>query len=42
MIGKAFSLAYEGLFMAYAYKMLLLSNLTKYVYIYKEGKNRVW
>lgn len=38
---KAFSLAYERVFMACAYEMLSLSDLIKYVYIYKEGKDKV-
>lgn len=35
MIEKAFSLAYERIFVACAYKMLPLSNLIKHAYIYK-------
>lgn len=38
---KAFSLAYERVFTACACEMLPLSNLIKYVYIYKEGKTKV-
>lgn len=38
---KAFSLAHQKVFMACAYEMLPLSNLVKYVLIYKESKNKV-
>lgn len=38
---KAFSLAYERVFMACAYEMLPLSNLVRCMYLYREGKNKV-
>lgn len=39
---KAFSLAYEKVFMACIYEMLPSSNLTSCVYTYKENNNQVW